>query len=56
MYLRSRNLLPQSISKLRLVATTVGEGLAKYDGFESGFIETLTPEHYLRLGCGYCGR
>jgi hypothetical protein len=41
--LRSKNLLPRFMNKLRLVATTSGDDLAKYEDFESSLIETLTP-------------
>jgi len=42
--LRSKNLLPQFINKLRLVATAAGEDLARYEAFESKLIEVLTPK------------
>jgi hypothetical protein len=57
--LRSKNLLPQSINKLRLVATTAGEDLAKFEAFESSLIETLTPkldEAVLRVAKHHSGK
>lgn len=57
--LRSKNLLPQSINKMRLVATTAGEDLAKYEALESSLIETLAPkldEAILRVAKHHSGK
>lgn len=41
--LRSKNLLPQFINKLRLMATATDENLAGHEAMESKLIEMLTP-------------